>query len=91
MTKSDIVDVVAASAKLSKADAGRALASVLESISEALKRGESVSIIGFGTFSVKHRAARVGRNPQNGQAMNIQASRNPSFKPGKSLQEAVNS
>ncbi|AVX93008.1 HU family DNA-binding protein [Pseudomonas sp. FW306-1C-G01A] len=90
MTKSDIVDVVAASTKLSKADAGRALASVLESIAEALKRGESVSIIGFGTFSVKHRAARVGRNPQNGQAMDIQASRNPSFKPGKSLQEAVN-
>lgn len=90
MTKSDIVDVVAASTKLSKADVGRALASVLESIAEALKRGESVSIIGFGTFSVKHRAARVGRNPQNGQAMDIQASRNPSFKPGKNLQEAVN-
>lgn len=90
MTKSDIVDVVATSTKLSKADAGRALACVLESIADALKRGESVSIIGFGTFSVKHRAARVGRNPQNGQAMDIQASRNPSFKPGKSLQEAVN-
>lgn len=90
MTKSDIVNAVADRAGLSKADAGRALAAVLDTLTDTLKRGESVSLVGFGTFAVKTRAARTGRNPQSGQSLDIPASRIPSFKPGKALKDSVN-
>ncbi|EPQ6932586.1 HU family DNA-binding protein [Pseudomonas aeruginosa] len=90
MTKSDIVNAVADRAGLSKADAGRALSAVLDTLTDTLKRGESVSLVGFGTFAVKTRAARTGRNPQSGQSMDIPASRIPSFKPGKALKDSVN-
>jgi DNA-binding protein HU-beta len=90
MNKSDLIDSIAASAGLSKADAGRALDAFTSNIAGALQQGQSVSLVGFGTFSVKHRAARMGRNPRTGQAIHIGASNNPSFKAGKALKDAVN-
>ena len=89
MKKSDIVAQVATQASLSKADAAGALDAVLSAIADALARGDSVSIAGFGTFSVKERAARNGRNPRTGEAIAIAASKVPSFKPGKGLRDAV--
>jgi len=71
MNKSDLIDSIAASAGLSKADAGRALDAFTSNISSALSSGQSVSLVGFGTFSVKHRAARAGRNPRTGKEMNL--------------------
>lgn len=90
MNKSDLIDSIAASAGLSKADAGRALDAFTSNIAGALQQGQSVSLVGFGTFSVKHRAARMGRNPRTGQSIHIRASNNPSFKAGKALKDAVN-
>ena len=90
MNKGDLIDAVAASAGLSKADAGRAVDGVLSDISGALSGGGSVSLVGFGTFQVKHRAARMGRNPRTGEAIQISASNVPSFKAGKGLKDAVN-
>ena len=90
MNKGDLIDSVAASAGLSKADAGRAVDGVLSGISGALSGGDSVSLVGFGTFQVKHRAARMGRNPSTGEAIQISASNVPSFKAGKGLKDAVN-
>jgi len=90
MNKGDLIDSVAASAGLSKADAGRAVDGVLSGISGALSGGGSVSLVGFGTFQVKHRAARMGRNPRTGEAIQISASNVPSFKAGKGLKDAVN-
>ena len=90
MNKGDLIDSVAASAGMSKADAGRAVDGVLSSISGALGGGGSVSLVGFGTFQVKHRAARMGRNPRTGEAIWIAASNVPSFKAGKGLKDAVN-
>lgn len=90
MNKSDLIDSIAASAGLSKADAGRALDAFTDNIAGALQQGQSVSLVGFGTFSVKHRAARMGRNPRTGDAIQIKASNNPSFKAGKALKDAVN-
>ena len=90
MNKSDLIDAVAVSADLSRADAGKAVEAVIESITNALKGGDQVSIVGFGTFSVKERAARTGRNPQTGETIQIKASRTPSFKAGKGLKDAVN-
>ena len=71
MNKSDLVDAVASSADVTKASAGRAVDAVLDSIGDALGKGDTVSLVGFGTFSVRHRAAREGRNPQTGAAMHI--------------------
>lgn len=90
MNKSELVDAIAASADISKAAAGRALDSMVESITGALAQGDSVTLIGFGTFSVKDRAARTGRNPQTGAEIKIAAARVPGFKAGKSLKDAVN-
>lgn len=90
MNKSDLIDAIASSAGLTKADAGRALDAFTANIARALQKGQSVSLVGFGTFSVKHRKARMGRNPRTGAAIHIGASNNPSFKAGKALKDAVN-
>ncbi len=90
MNKSDLVDAIADAAGLSKADAGRALDATLEAVTGALKSGQSVSLVGFGTFSVRDRAARTGRNPRTGETIKIAASKNPAFKAGKALKDAVN-
>ncbi|MBR51568.1 MAG: DNA-binding protein HU [Gammaproteobacteria bacterium] len=89
MNKSDLVDAVAGSADMSKAEAGRAVDAVLDGISGALSGGDQVSLVGFGTFSVRHRAAREGRNPSTGAPMHIAASNVPGFKAGKALKDAV--
>lgn len=91
MNKSELIDAIAASADLPKASAGRALDAVVDSITDALKKGDQVSLVGFGTFAVKHRAARSGRNPQTGATIQIKASNVPGFKAGKALKDAVNS
>ncbi|MEY2699328.1 MAG: DNA-binding protein HU-beta [Pseudomonadota bacterium] len=90
MNKSDLVDRVAELADLTKADAGRALDAVLDAITSALKEGDSVALVGFGTFEVKERAERQGRNPQTGAAITISAAKIPGFRAGKSLKDAVN-
>lgn len=90
MNKSELIDAIAASADISKAAAGRALDAVTESITQSLKDDESVSLVGFGTFLVKDRAARTGRNPQTGAPIEIAAAKIPSFKAGKALKDAVN-
>ena len=90
MNKQELIDNIASSADITKADAGRALDSVLDSITGALKGGDSVVLVGFGTFSVRDRKARTGRNPQTGEAIQIAAAKVPSFKAGKALKDAVN-
>lgn len=90
MNKSELIDAIAASADISKAAAGRALDAMTESVTSALKDGDQVTLIGFGTFSVKDRAARTGRNPQTGAEIQIAAAKVPSFKAGKALKDAVN-
>jgi DNA-binding protein HU-beta len=90
MNKSDLVDAIANSAGLSKADAGRALDGLVKTVTKALKKGDTVSLVGFGTFSVRSRAARTGRNPRTGETIKIKASNNPAFKAGKALKDAVN-
>ncbi|MCK9502883.1 MAG: HU family DNA-binding protein [Porticoccaceae bacterium] len=90
MNKSELIDAIADGADISKASAGKALDSVLEAITGALKKGDQVSLVGFGTFSVKHRPARAGRNPQTGKEIQIAAANVPGFKAGKSLKDAVN-
>ena len=90
MNKSELIDAIAASADIPKAAAGRALDAVIESVTGALKAGDSVVLVGFGTFSVKERAARTGRNPQTGKAIEIAAAKVPGFKAGKGLKDAVN-
>ncbi|OUS07029.1 DNA-binding protein HU [Gammaproteobacteria bacterium 42_54_T18] len=90
MNKSELIDAVAASADIPKAQAGRALDAVLESVTGALSKGEQVVLVGFGTFSVKDRAARTGRNPQTGDPIDIPAATIPAFKAGKALKDAVN-
>ena len=90
MNKSELIEKVAAAADLPKAAAGRALDAVLETVTEALKEGDSVVLVGFGTFAVKDRAARTGRNPKTGKAIEIPAAKVPGFKPGKALKDAVN-
>ena len=89
MNKSDLVDSVASKADMSKAEAGRAVDAVLGSVGDALGSGDSVSLVGFGTFSVRHRAARMGRNPQTGASIQIAASKGVGFKPGKALKESL--
>lgn len=89
MNKAELIDAVASSADLSKADAGRAVDALFDSISDALKKKDKVSLVGFGTFSVRERAARQGRNPKTGDVIKIPASKNPTFKAGKGLKDAV--
>ena len=90
MNKSELIDAIAADAGLSKADAGKALDATLSSVTSALRKGDSVSLVGFGTFQVKNRAARAGRNPQTGATIQIAAAKVPGFKAGKALKDAVN-
>ncbi|MEJ1096489.1 MULTISPECIES: HU family DNA-binding protein [unclassified Pseudoxanthomonas] len=90
MNKSELIDAVADEAEVSKAEAGRAVDAVISSITKALKKGDSVTLVGFGTFQVRERAARTGRNPKTGDTIKIDASKNPAFKAGKALKDAVN-
>jgi DNA-binding protein HU-beta len=90
MNKNDLVQAVADEANLSKADAARAVDAVLASVGKALSQGDTVALIGFGTFQVKERAARTGRNPRTGEEIAIAAAKNPVFKAGKALKDAVN-
>jgi|APCry1669189665_1035243.scaffolds.fasta_scaffold80791_1 DNA-binding protein HU-beta len=90
MNKAELIEAIADAADLTKADAGRALDGVIEAITTALKKGDSVSLVGFGSFVVKERAERQGRNPQSGKTITIAAAKIPSFKAGKALKDAVN-
>ena len=89
MNKSELIDTIASHANLTKADAGRALDGLTQSIQAALKASDSVALVGFGTFDVKERAERTGRNPQTGEAITITAAKLPTFKAGKGLKDAV--
>ncbi len=90
MNKSELIDHVADAAGLSKADAGRAVEAVVSGVTNALKQGDTVAVVGFGTFQVRARAARTGRNPKTKETIQIPASKNPVFKAGKALKDAVN-
>jgi|TARA_B100000700_G_scaffold330450_1_gene456742 DNA-binding protein HU-beta len=90
VNKSELIEAIAASADIPKAAASRALDAMVDSVTESLKQGDSVSLVGFGTFSIKERAARTGRNPQTGQPIEISAAKVPSFKAGKALKDSVN-
>ena len=90
MNKAEFTSAVADDAEMSKADAGRAVDAMIEVIKKALKKGDTVTLVGFGTFSVRKRGARTGRNPRTGEAIKIKASKNPAFKAGKALKDAVN-
>ncbi|WP_225590824.1 HU family DNA-binding protein [Pseudoxanthomonas sp. 3HH-4] len=90
MNKTELIDAVADEAEVSKAEAGRAVDAVISSITKALKKGDTVTLVGFGTFQVRKRAARTGRNPKTGDTIKIKASKNPAFKAGKALKDAVN-
>ena len=89
MNKSELINAIADKAELSKADAGRALDSFVEVLAKALKKNDKVSLVGFGTFAVRKRAARTGRNPKTGAPLKIAASKNPTFKAGKALKDAL--
>ncbi len=89
MNKSELIDAIAEKSGLTKADAGRALDATVASISDALAKGESVTLVGFGTFSVKDRAERQGFNPKTKEPLTIPATKVPAFKAGKSLKDAV--
>jgi DNA-binding protein HU-beta len=90
MNKQELISAVAESAGLTRADASKAVESVFDSISTALKKGDEVRLVGFGTFSVSKRKASTGRNPRTGEPMSIAASSQPKFKAGKGLKDAVN-
>jgi DNA-binding protein HU-beta len=90
MNKSELIDVIATQAEISKAAASRALDATVAAVKDALKAGDSVSLIGFGTFSVGERASRTGRNPRTGKTLKIKAAKVPKFRPGKGLKDAVN-
>ena len=88
--KSDLIDAIAASADISKAAAGRALDAAIQAVKDALAKGETVNLVGFGTFYVGERAARSGRNPRTGASIKIKAAKTPKFRAGKGLKDAVN-
>ncbi|WP_323948966.1 nucleoid-associated protein HU-beta [Aeromonas caviae] len=90
MNKSQLIDKIADGADISKAAAGRALDAFIDAVGEALKEGDQVALVGFGTFAVRERAARSGRNPQTGATIEIAAGNVPAFKAGKALKDAVN-
>jgi DNA-binding protein HU-beta len=90
MNKSELIEHIADQSDISKAAAARALASVQEAVVKSLKKGDTVTLVGFGSFSVGKRAARTGRNPRTGAAIKIKAAKVPKFKPGKALKEALN-
>ena len=91
MNKQELIENIATSADITKASAGRALDAMIESVTNALREGDSVVLVGFGTFSVRDRAARTGRNPQTGEEIQIKAAKVPAFKAGKALKDSVNS
>ncbi len=90
MNKTDLIQAIADTAELTKADASRALEAFFATVQKSLKKGEDVSVVGFGTFTVRKRAARVGRNPRTNEAIKIKASKVPAFKAGKTLKDALN-
>jgi DNA-binding protein HU-beta len=90
MNKSEMIDAIAEGADISKAAAGRALDAVIGTVTDTLKKGDTVNLIGFGTFEVRDRKARTGRNPQTGATIQIAAAKSPAFKAGKALKDAVN-
>ena len=90
MNKNDLISAVAESANLGKSEAAAAVDAVVATITQAMKKGENVTLVGFGTFEVRSRAERQGRNPKTGEAITISASKNPAFKAGKALKDAVN-
>ena len=90
MNKSELIAAIAEHANLTKTDAGRGLDALIKTIETTLKSGDAITLVGFGTFDVKDRAERTGRNPQTGQEITIAAAKVPSFKPGKALKDAVN-
>ena len=90
MNKTELIEHMSAKSDISKAAAGRALASMIEAVTKTLKKGGTVSLVGFGSFSVTKRKARTGRNPKTGAALKIKASKAPRFRPGKALKDALN-
>lgn len=90
MNKSELIEQIAAAAEISKAAAGRALDATVEAVTEALKKGDMVTLVGFGSFYVGERAARSGRNPRTGGTINIKAAKVPKFRAGKALKDACN-
>ena len=90
MNKSELIDAIADSADISKAAAGRALDGTVEAVKNALKKGDMVTLVGFGSFYVGERAARTGRNPRTGDAIKIKAAKVPKFRAGKGLKDAIN-
>ena len=90
MNKSELIDQIAETAEISKAAAGRAIDAMVVAVKASLKDGDTVSLIGFGTFYVGERAARTGRNPRTGKALKIKAAKVPKFRAGKGLKDAVN-
>ncbi len=89
MNKAELIEHIANNAELNKAQAGRALDALVDAVRRTLKKGDSVSLIGFGTFAVTKRAARTGRNPRTGAAIKIKAAKIPKFRPGKGLKDAI--
>ncbi|HUP93021.1 MAG TPA: HU family DNA-binding protein [Solimonas sp.] len=89
MNKTDLINAVSDKAEISKADAGRAVDAFFEVVGKALKKKDKVSLVGFGTFLVRERAARKGRNPKTGAEIKIKASKTPAFKSGKALKDAI--
>ncbi|MBQ9764946.1 MAG: HU family DNA-binding protein [Lachnospiraceae bacterium] len=90
MNKTELINAIAEKAELSKKDADKALKAFVDVVTEELKKGEKIQLVGFGTFEVSERAAREGRNPQTGATMKIAASKAPKFKAGKALKDAIN-
>ena len=90
MNKTELIEHIASKSDISKAAATRALASIIEAVKKTLKKGDTVTLVGFGTFSVSKRVARTGRNPRTGAALKIKAAKVPRFKPGKGLKDALN-
>lgn len=90
MNKSELVDAIAEKSELSKLQAGKALDAFLETVTDQLSQGIPIQVVGFGSFSIKNRAARIGRNPQTGQPIVVAAAKIPSFKSGKSLKDSCN-
>ncbi|AFH93223.1 TPA: nucleoid-associated protein HU-beta [Providencia stuartii] len=91
MNKSQLIDQIASEANISKAAAGRVVDAFVASVTTSLSKGDDVALVGFGTFTVRERAARTGRNPQTGKEIKIAAAKVPAFRPGKGLKDAVNS
>jgi DNA-binding protein HU-beta len=90
MNKAEFIAAVSDAAGLTKVEGGRAVEAIIDTVKKTLKKGDTISLVGFGTFIVRKRAARTGRNPRTGAQIKIKASKNPSFKAGKALKDAIN-